>query len=96
MKRRDVIKAIFGTTCLCPDWLEKLLLGSTQIKETPRHDASARGIVERVLKGSDSIDWAVDMQLSSCDCKNDEYFRGLYNGLLFAQATLQDEEYKPI
>jgi hypothetical protein len=98
MKRRDVIKAIFGVTFVCPKWLEKLLLEKhpTQIKETERYDASARKIVERVLEGCDIIDTLVDAQLYSCGCVNDSYFRGLYNGLLLAQATLQDSEYKPI
>ncbi len=97
MNRREVIQAIFGAGMACPVWLEKLLLAkhSTQITETPNHGASARGIVERVLKGSDTIDDLVKTQLSTCDCVNDPYFHGLYNGLLLAQKTLQDEEYDP-
>ena len=98
LTRREVITVIFGTGFACPVWLKRLLLDkhSTQIKETPRYDASARDIVERVLKGSDAIDNLVSIQKSSCDCENDPYFQGLYNGLLLAQATLQDEEYHPL
>lgn len=97
LTRRQVIAVIFGTSYVCPKWLERLLLDkhSTQIKETPRYDPSARQIVERVLVGCDKVDDLVDLQLSTCDCENDSYFRGMYNGLLIAQATLQDEEYKP-
>ena len=98
LTRREVIAAIFGAGTLCPKWLERLMLDkhSTQVKETPRYDASARGIVERVLAGSDTIDELVELQMSSCDCENDDYFRGLYNGLLLAQKVLQDAEYRPI
>ena len=98
MNRRQVIAAIFGSGYLCPKWLEALLLSkhSTQIKETPRYGPAAREIVERLLKASDDIDDLVDIQLSSCDCKGEPYFKGLYNGLLLAQATLQDQEYHPL
>ena len=100
MNRRQVIFNIFGLTTLCPSWLEKLLLSKhdTQIKETERFDASAKGIVERILKGSDDIDECIKISDSFCDyseSKND-YFRGVHNGLLFAQAQLTDSEYKPL
>jgi hypothetical protein len=83
----------------CPPWLKKLLLADPnwkQIKETRNFDASAKGIVERLLIGTTAVNDVVDMQLSSCDCVHDEYFRGLYNGLLMAQAFLQDSDYHPI
>ncbi len=98
LNRRQVMAAIFGTGCFCPKWLEKLLLTKhpKQITETVQYDGSARDIVERVLRGSDTIDAYVDLQKSSCDCVDDAYFRGMSNGLLLAQKTLQGEPYHPI
>ena len=82
----------------CPKWLDELLLHehSKQITYTDRFDASAEGVITRLLRGSDGIDKLVTQQLESCDCAHDPYFKGLYNGLLMAQATLQDGEYKPL
>jgi hypothetical protein len=83
----------------CPPWLEKLLLADPnwkQIKETRNFQASAKGIVERLLIGTAAVNDVVDMQLSSSDCVNNEYFRGIYDGLLMAQAFLQDSDYHPI
>lgn len=93
MKRREVIAAIFGTTFICPRWLEKLLLDkhSTQIIETPNYDGSARQIVERVLAGSDRIDAMVLENNQSRGClSDDDYSRGFRNALLVAQVALHD------
>ena len=80
----------------CPKWLERLLLDKhpKQIKETLRYGGSAKGIVERVLQGADSIDGLVELA-KPAPCDN-SYVIGLYNGLLMAQAMLQDEDYEPL
>lgn len=100
MNRRQVIFNIFGFTTLCPSWLERLLLDkhSTQIIETERYNGSAKDIIERVLKGCDSIDEVIEVGKDFCDYSKKEYdyFRGMHNGLLLAQAQLKDSEYKPI
>ena len=83
--------------CSCPKWLCDILVKhSEQIKETERFGPTAVGIVTRLLKGSDDIDAMIELHFSSCDCKGDEYFRGLYNGLHMAQVQLQDCEYNPL
>ena len=61
-------------------------------------DLEAR--IERLLRGSDMIDQLVSLQLSASDWQDaphlHQYFRGLYNGLLLAQKTLQNQEYNPL
>lgn len=96
LSRRQVLGAIFGAGCLCPEWLERLLKGkhSGQVKETERFDASARGIVERLLKGADDVDRAIARRRCLGGCIDNDYIRGLHNGLLLAQGALRDCESK--
>ncbi len=93
INRRQILFSIFGFGSACPIWLEKLI-HSNQSMETERFDASAKGIIERILKGSDDIDDMID--ISENFNSNEEYHRGLFNGLLLAQALLKDKDYHPV
>lgn len=46
----------------------------------------------------DALRQLLDTQAATCDCDTDSYFRGMYNGLELALATLENREpvYKPV
>ena len=79
------------------DWLAALILEkhSTQIKETASYDASTKGIINRVLDGSDYIDRLVITHGPIKHKFTDPYSKGLYEGLLLAQAALQEFRFFP-